>query len=53
MCGGIIAPKKEAIRSERQIKKLKAWQPKGLGFWKFDSSLLEDSDYIAAMAEKD
>ena len=31
----------------------KAWEPKGLGFWKFDSSLLEDSDYIAAMAEKD
>jgi len=30
----------------------KAWQPKGPGFWKSLSSLLEDSDYIAAMAEK-
>ena len=27
-------------------------QPRGPGFWKFNSSLLEDSDYTAAAAEK-
>ena len=27
-------------------------QPRGPGFWKFNSSLLEDSDYTATMTEK-
>ena len=30
----------------------KVRQPKGPGFWKFNSSLSEDSDYTATMAEK-
>ena len=29
----------------------KVRQPRGPGFWKFNSSLLEDSDYTATMAE--
>ena len=30
----------------------KVRQPRGPGYWKFNSSLLEDSDYTAATAKK-
>ena len=34
-----------------EIKK-KVRQPRGPGFWKFNSSLLKHSDYTATMADK-